>query len=269
MLPPTGDGVAWEGEDALPMLAGGRHMLRVTAFSLCLVLAITFGLSFVSLARAQEPDVQIIQLDCNSEPELVVIQNLGDEAQSLSGWKLESDPPEEEVFDLFGSLQPDGKTSIALGQQFVFRDDDPTDYARIVDDTGTAVHQVNCGPAPTPTPEPSPTASPPTDVPNGGGPPPVDSTPSWGFVMLIGGAMLAVGLATFALPRLRLTPSPAVGDTVGSVPREGLAPNRPPQRREQDGRGGKPFSPASRLALIAAVTAALVILSSLRQKRSD
>lgn len=247
-------------------------MLRATTFSLGFVLATAFGLGVISPALALESNVQITRLDCEGEPEVVVIKNLGDEEQSLLGWTLESEPPEEEVFDLFGSLQPDEETSIQLGQQSVFRDNDPTDYARIVDDTGTVVHQVNCGAAPTPTPEPSPEpspeASPAAEVPNGGGPPPVDSTLSRGLVILIGGAMLAAGLAFFALPRL--TPSPAVGHAAAFDSRNRAAPNRRPQGRSREDRGEKPFSSVSRLALIgAAAMIALVILSTFRQGRSD
>ena len=46
------------------------------------------------------PDVQIAQLECTGDPELVVIENLGDSAQALDGWELQSDPPDSEVFDL-------------------------------------------------------------------------------------------------------------------------------------------------------------------------
>src|SRR3972149_3205064 len=156
-----------------PRPKGGLAIVRRS--TLGFMLAIVVGLGFFSVARAQGPDVQIVQLDCDSEPEVVVIQNRGDVAQDLTGWKLESDPPGDEVFNLFGTLKPGESTSIELGQQSVYRDDDPSDYARIVNETGGAVHQVNCagGAAATPTPTATagPEASPLVIVPNGGGPP--------------------------------------------------------------------------------------------------
>jgi hypothetical protein len=128
------------------------------------------ALATVSSAWAQGPDVQIVQLECTGDPELVLIRNLGDAAQTLTGWELQSDPPDTEVYDLsvLGSLAPGASVSIQSGPsasgvfkwglEFVFRDDDPTDYARIVDDTGAVVHQVNCGATSTPTPPPGPPA---------------------------------------------------------------------------------------------------------------
>src|SRR3972149_12044677 len=87
-----------------PRPKGGLAIVRRS--TLGFMLAIAVGLGFFSVARAQGPDVQIAQLDCNSEPEVVVIQNRGDAAQDTPGWKLESDPPGDEVFNLFGTLKP-------------------------------------------------------------------------------------------------------------------------------------------------------------------
>jgi len=145
-------------------------------FALVIALALTLGL--VSTARAQGPDIQIAQLECNGDPELVLIKNLGDAAQALTGWELQSDPPDSEVYDLavLGGLAPGAAVSIQSGPsaggvfkwglEFIFRDDDPTDYVRSVDDTGAVVHEVNCGgevapeTSPTPSPDPSPTPTP-------------------------------------------------------------------------------------------------------------
>jgi hypothetical protein len=190
-------------------------------------LAIALTSAAVSPAGAQGPDVRIDedQLDCNGDPELVVIENLGDAAQTLAGWELQSDPPDSEVFDLtvLGGLAPGASISIQSGPsaggvfkwglELIYRDDDPTDYARIVDDTGEIVHQVNCaaGTTPTPSPTPSPEPSPPNGVPNGGGPPPVTEGAMWPVVtLLIGGSLAVAGVAMIALPRLRLRPSLAV-----------------------------------------------------------
>jgi hypothetical protein len=188
-------------------------------------LAIALALAAVSPAGAQGPDVQIAELSCSGDPERVVIENFGDTAQTLAGWELQSDPPDSQTFDLstLGTqLVPGASNSIQSGPsaggvfqwtlEFIYRDDDPTDYARIVDDTGAIVHQVNCfEAAPTPSPTPSPEATPAAEVPNGGGAPPITSgSPSSTMILLGGGSLAAAGLAMIALPRLRLRPSLAV-----------------------------------------------------------
>ncbi len=198
--------------------------MSATKIALGFALAIALGLGFVSRAHAQQADVQIAQLSCSGDPELVVIENFGDAVQTLTGWELQSDPPDSEVFDLtvLGGLAPGASISIQSGPsaggvfkwglEFIYRDDDPTDYARIVDDTGAIVHQVNCAEAtPTPSPTPSPEPSAPNGVPNGGGAPPIPSgSPSPAMTLLVGGSLAVAGLAIFALPRLRLRPSLAV-----------------------------------------------------------
>ena len=202
-----------------------RYASRITVSALVSALAIALALAAVSPAGAQGPDVQIAQLSCNGDPELVVIENFGDTAQTLAGWELQSDPPDSQTFDLstLGTqLVPGASISIQSGPsaggvfqwtlEFIYRDDDPTDYARIVDDTGAIVHQVNCAeatstPSPTPSPEPSPVG----EVPNGGGAPPITSgSSSPAMILLVGGSLAVAGLAVIALPRLRLRPSLAV-----------------------------------------------------------
>ncbi len=147
-----------------------RYALRITVPALVSALAIALALAAVSPAGAQGPDVQIAQLSCSGDPELVVIENLGDTAQTLTGWELQSDPPDSQAFDLSvigdQGLTPGASISIQSGPsasgvfmwtlEFIYRDDDASDYARIVDDTGAIVHQVNCGEAP-PTPLPADT----------------------------------------------------------------------------------------------------------------
>src|SRR3989304_5221434 len=120
------------------------------------VLAIATGLAFLPLAHGQAPDIQIVGLDCNADPEVVVIENVGEATVDLTGWQLLSAPPESQVFDLFtfGALEPGGRLFIESGTsagglhvwatEFVFRDGDATDYARIVDASGAVVHEVNC-----------------------------------------------------------------------------------------------------------------------------
>ena len=107
------------------------------------ILAIAFALVGVSSARGQGPDIEITQLECSGDPEVVVIENRGDADQSLAGWQLQSDPTGSEVYDL--SMRGDYlvvDTSIRVqsgpsasgvflqdnwGLEFIFRDDDPTD----------------------------------------------------------------------------------------------------------------------------------------------
>ena len=144
-----------------------RYALRITVSALVSALAIALALAAVSPAGAQGPDVQIAELSCSGDPERVVIENFGDTAQTLAGWELQSDPPDSQTFDLstLGTqLVPGASNSIQSGPsaggvfqwtlEFIYRDDDPTDYARIVDDTGAIIHQVDCAEG---TPSPSST----------------------------------------------------------------------------------------------------------------
>lgn len=245
----------------------------MTRLAVAATLGITSALVAVSIARAQGPDVQIVELVCTGDPELVVIENLGDAPQELAGWELQSDPPDSQVFDLsvLGSQQPGESNTIRSGPsatgvfnwglEFIFRDDDPTDYARIVDDTGAVVHQVNCAgvaaePSPTPTPEPSPA----NGVPDGGGPPPVSGGVMAPLMMvLLGGSMAAAGLGAVALPWLRLRSSPVVGPTPTLSPREAVARPRAQSRRADDSRG-EPISVARGLALMGLLAAAAALL---------
>ena len=254
----------------------------MTRLAVAATLAIAFALAAVSIARAQEPNVQISQLDCNGDPEIVVVTNLGDAPQALVGWQLQSDPPDSQVFDLtvLGGLQPGASVFIRSGPaasgvfkwglEFVFRDDDPTDYARIIDDTGAVVHQVDCGgavapePSPTPSPEPSPTPSPepspPNGVPNGGGPPPVPGDALLAAMMVVvGGSVAAAGVATGAFSWLRSRSSPVTGSTATLAPRPAVA--RPhAQPRGSDGCHGQPMSAALGLSLVGLLAAALFFL---------
>ena len=200
------------------------HVMRLAIGSL---LAVAFGIGFASLSSAQAPAVRIAELKCNGDPELLRIENAGDAAQQLAGWQLQSDPASE-AFDLsvLGSLQPGASIFIQAGPsatgvfkwgtQFVFRDDDPTDYVRIVDNAGATIHQVNCGSA-TPA-APSPTASPPNGVPNGGGAPPLPDGPLTPVTLMAAGmALVAAGAAALAFLGLRARPV-AVAAVAASSP---------------------------------------------------
>src|SRR3990170_1704481 len=121
--------------------------MRVMRLAVGTLLAIAFGIGFASLSSALAPSIRIAELQCNGDPEVVAIENAGDTAQELAGWQLQSDPATE-VFDLaaLNSLQPGASIFIQAGPsatgvfkwgtELVLRDDDPTDFVRIVDNTG-------------------------------------------------------------------------------------------------------------------------------------
>src|SRR3989337_1914775 len=130
--------------------------MRVLRLAVGSLPAGSFGIGLASLSAAQTPDIRIAELQCTGDPEVVAVENRGDQAQELAGWTLQSDPASE-VFDLsvLGGLQPGASIFIQAGPSatgvfkwgtaLVFRDDDPTDYVRIVDNNGATVDQVNCG----------------------------------------------------------------------------------------------------------------------------
>jgi hypothetical protein len=226
-------------------------------------MGIVFAFAVVSLAVAQSgADVQISKLSCDGDPELVVIENSGDAAQSLTGWELRSDPEASEAFDLrdLGStLSAGASITIQSGPTAsgvfiwtadeVFRDDDPTDYVRLVDDTGTVVQQVDCA-EPAPTPSPSPEPSPVTEVPNGGGSPPVVGGTAWPLItLLIGGSLAMAGVAMIALTRMRLR---TVQVSVASSP--------PAEPRVANRRRREPLSPTISLALLGLVAVVMFLI---------
>ncbi len=176
--------------------------------------ALAFALAAVSSSGAQGLGIRIAELDCDSDPEVVVIKNQGDASQQFVGWKLLSDPPEAEVFELIvlGGLASEASITIQSGPAAsgifiwttdeVFREGDPTDYARIVDDAGVVIHEVSCGAEAAPSPTANP--SPPFDVPNGGGVPPVSGGVLSPLIMVLsGGSMFAAGLTAITLSWLR------------------------------------------------------------------
>jgi hypothetical protein len=255
--------------------------VRLARLALGSAFAIAFALGVVSSARGDAADIGIAQLQCSGDPEVVVIENAGDTAQTLTGWQLQSDPTDSEVFDLgvLGGLQPGASVFIQSGPsasgvfnwgtEFIFRDNDPTDFARIVDNTGAVIDQVNCAseatPEATPTasPQPSPTPSPtpsPGDVPNGGGPPaPSGESLVASLLVLVGGAMAAAGMATGAFSGLRLLFSPAAGGTAASLPESEARP-----QRTDDARGER--APAALGLAFAGLVAATLVFRLFRRR---
>ncbi len=181
-----------------PYRPPARH---VTASALALAVAalVSLFLLLPSAAHAQQGDVSISSVACDADPEVVSIFNGGADAVDLTGWQLESDP--DESFDLspIQTLAASASVTIEAGPAAsgtfvwsttaVLRDNDSTDYVRIVDNTGATMDEKSCAAAP----EPSPT---PGDVPNGGGPPAPASGPSTVFVFA------GAGLSTVALTGL-------------------------------------------------------------------
>ena len=74
-----------------------RYASRITVSAIVSALAIALALAAVFPAGAQGAEVQIAQLSCSGDPELVVIENFGDAVQALTNWELQSDPPDSEV----------------------------------------------------------------------------------------------------------------------------------------------------------------------------
>ncbi len=208
--------------------------------ALGVVLAIMAALAVPSLVRAEDSGVRIAELHCEGDPELVIVMNQGSEAQDLAGWWLQSDPAAGEFFSLSQAeaLRPGESLVIESGPAaslafvwtngYVFRDGDPADFVRILDETGSVVHQVNCGEMvesqelePSPATDGAPSQLSEVEIPNGGGPPPSSSTaltPS--LTMAIGISMLAIALAIFGLPRLIRRPALEVqAELPHSIPR--------------------------------------------------
>lgn len=141
-------------------------------------------------ALAAASDVRLANVDCTGNPEVVEVKNFGDEGQDLIGWQIQSDG--NAPFDLTpsGTIPAGGSIFIESGaaaqatfrwsQSEIFRDNDPSDYARLMDNMGAPRGQIACAQAtatatasPTPavaagTASPTPAAG---GVPNGGGPP--------------------------------------------------------------------------------------------------
>jgi hypothetical protein len=177
-----------------------------------------------STVWAQAPQVRITELQCSRDPEVVAVTNQDINAQNLAGWSLKSDPIASETFDLtsVGTLAPGVTVFVQSGpgangtfiwsHDFVFRDGDPTDFARIVDANGTVVDEVTCQrestspsaaptAAPTSAPTPAPTTVPSSArvdvVPLGGGPPGSASDPF--AALMLAAAVLGIGLGAVGL----------------------------------------------------------------------
>ncbi len=165
--------------------------------------------------------VVISNLECNNNPEVVRIKNTGGTAQSLIGWELRSDA-NNQVLDLsvIGSLDAGEEVLIFSGSSapatnaakdprefrwttgFIFDNDDPTDFAEIVDVQDKVIDKVNCsGPTPTPTPTVAAAATGPTGLPSTGSEGTGSGVMPW-LLIALGGGILALAVGGFAAPRL-------------------------------------------------------------------
>ncbi len=160
------------------MSLGGKA-IRSGCLPLPLALvAATVSLALVGAAVATA-DLSVTAIDCQGHPRKIAIVNGGDSAQDLTGWKLESDQPDE-VFDLaqIGALGPGATVYVFNGHgapeapelvggswiypwnpgSFDFALwEDGQDFIQIVDAGGNVVSTKPCPvPPATPTPEPQP-----------------------------------------------------------------------------------------------------------------
>lgn len=208
---------------------GSCPLYRVLLVSIAGVLIATVPLLLSHSAGAQGAGVRISELQCNADPEVVVIVNEGGQDVDVSSWQLQSDPTLAESFPLFlvRILSPRESVTIHSGpsaagafvwsRESVFRDGDPTDFAQLVNTAGDVVAKVPCEPvqqptatvtatpAQTPAPEPSPTATvlSANGVPFGGGPPGVATGLIPPAAMVVAGSwLLTAGLGTIAVPIL-------------------------------------------------------------------
>jgi hypothetical protein len=231
------------------------------------------------VATAAAAEVKIADVDCNGSPEVVELENEGPDSQDLTGWKLVSQPVGSESFDLtpLGSLPANSSVFIESGPTAeatfrwstsqVFRDDDPTDFVRLIDDSGQTRGETACAAQATGGASPTPAAATPTatapaaNVPNGGGRPgDVNDLPTSPLVAVVaGGSLLGVGALAFSTAwlggttRSRKRREPPVAETVVITPPTLPVPARRASRGSQD--GSRPLL----LIVAVAITAAIVV----------
>jgi len=233
--------------------------LRVTLIiAVSAVAALTFLAFQPSSAGAQTGPATISDIDCSGDPEVVTILN-GNAATDFTGWSLASDPISDESFDLsdVGELAagvsvnvqagPAASGSLVWSQEEVLRDDDASDFARLVDDTGATVDEAACAEAtPTPAPTAEPTATP-GGVPNGGGPFAPSSEPL--TILVYSGAGLSAAALLFVA--FTLAPMAAV---------RSLIPGRRERSEVEEPATHEPGSSVTPLLIAGAGLALLLLL---------
>jgi hypothetical protein len=259
----------------------------------CAGLAVlAWGIVFPSGATAQGVDVEMTELDCNSDPEMLTVENKGATPVNMTGWNLQSDPTSSESLALqsFGSLASGASLTVQSGpkaqgivwsQTEKFRNNDPSDFAQLASDEGFVLTKVNCPasaqqtgtPAATAAPTAAPTqqAANPTatalgavSAPQGGGPPEAAASIPPAALIALGSGLLTAGLGTFALPfggRKRRASSTTVAE---SDPKPTLAlPARPALETTRLARrpdANEDFSPYLFLMVIVMVVVGTLLL---------
>lgn len=229
---------------------------------------------------AAAADVKIASLDCTSNPEVVELTNSGDESQDLAGWQLQSDPIGSQSYDLtqIGVLAPGSSVFIESGPnaeatftwstEDIFRTDDPDDFARLVDSSGStrseeacaAVVQPTASTEPTPTiaPAATPTAAPADGVPDGGGPPTGGAASLVNpLTVVVAGGSLA-GAGGMALLAMWLSGAVSLLKRREPMVFETPPPPPPPLMRSSSRRAQSSTEPLV-LALVVALCAAIVV----------
>jgi hypothetical protein len=187
--------------------------------ALLILLGAVVLLAFVPrpAAMAQEVNVEISELRCDTDPELIVVMNNGDTALDMTGWNLQSDPTTSESLALqqFGSLAagasltaqagPKAEGAFVWSRTEVFRNNDSSDFAQLASDEGQVLLRVNCAAAQQPaTPTSPPAAASPTALgavtaPTAGGPPDAATSITPALLFIIGSGLSTAGLGAFFL----------------------------------------------------------------------
>ncbi|HSP54262.1 MAG TPA: lamin tail domain-containing protein [Dehalococcoidia bacterium] len=250
-------------------------------------------------ASAAASDVRLAGVNCAASPEVVEIKNYGDQEQDLTGRKLESDGNDPFSLSAAGTIPagasifvesgPGAQAAFTWSQSQIFRDNDPTDYARLVDNTGVTKSQAACAQAtaaPTAPPTAAPTSTKPAgQVPNGGGPPgtPDHLVSPLTLIYLGGSAMAAVAGAALSwmgigagLERRRKRRAGADAEasdvavpepTVVEVSLTPIQPQAKPRREGQHEFSSQPLLLALIVALAAAILVALLTQAGEGPKR--
>lgn len=217
---------------------------------------------------------QIKSLDCASQPEVVAITNLSQETQVMTGWRLLSDPPDQQSFDLgvIGALSPGETVYIESGPNAqgafvwshdeIFRDGDSTDYARLVSAEGTFFDEFRCAATQAQPATPTPGAN---LVPNGGGPPLPRGASRLPLAVGAGSLLSALGLAVIVAAAAGSWAARQPALAAALPPDSGRMSRMPKEGRRQSSGSGRLWLAAAILALAAA--ASLAIADSPRERR--
>lgn len=262
----------------------GKHaaMMKIAVGSAAAALLGLFLAMPAPGVLAAASDVRLGTVGCATSPEVVEVKNFGSDPQDLTGWQLLSDGNNPFVLTSAGSIPGGGSIFIESGPTAqatfrwspseVFRDNDATDYVRLVDSSGATRGQTACAQAAaTATPTPTPAAG---GVPNGGGRPAAvpDSALSPAMLIYAGGSVIGavVGITvtwlsvSFGLDRRRKRRQHAATATDTAVLDAPAEPDQEPAQtpapvRARHGRRTKAPAQPLLLALVVALAAAILV----------